>query len=224
MIDPFSSHLHLFHPKRLFFKFYVLFAEAIARLLFSQTGIRFMEIRAVTKNRYDRRSDLSVTDEQLDYLIHALHDTHYLSNTVVIEVGAFCGETTILLASRTNKKIVAVDKYFAGWPMAESALKTFHENTKVFSNVILLKKTSGEAVKAWTHPKASLIFIDAQHNFVSTWFDINAWLPVLTDGGLIALHDVDSACFSGTRLAAWLASGRLELWAHVDGLIIFRIS
>lgn len=222
MIDPFSSDLAIYHPKRIFFKLYVIIMERFSKRIFKLVSIETKPIENIPNYELTSRSELSVTDEQMKYLLYALSETECLTDTVVVEVGAFEGETTSILAKYTERNIVAVDKYFSGWDMAASALNSFKENTKDCKNVILEKKTSGEAISSWSHPMAGLIFIDAQHNFVNTHFDVETWLPKLVNGGLIALHDVDELAFAGTRLAAWLAVRKLTLWAHVDGLVICK--
>jgi hypothetical protein len=37
------------------------------------------------------------------------------------------------------------------------------------------------------------VFINAVHDYVNTSFDIEAWLPKLVPGGILALHDTDQA-------------------------------
>ena len=222
MIDPFSSELAIYHPKRIFFKLYVIVMEWFSKKIFHKICIAEKVIDAIPKYELDSRSGLSVTDEQMNYLLFALSETESLIGTVVIEVGAFRGETTSVLAEHTKRTVVAVDKYFSGWDLSASALSSFMDKTKIFDNVELERKTSGEAVSSWSRPMAGLIFIDAQHNFVNTHFDIETWLPKLVDGGLMAMHDVDQIEFAGTRLAAWLAIRKLTLWAHVDGLVICK--
>lgn len=224
MIDPFSSELVIYHPKRIFFKLYVSVMEWFSKLIFHKICIDEKVIEAIPKHELDSRSGLSVTNEQMNYLLFALSETESLIGSVVVEVGSFRGETTSVLAEHTKRTVVAVDKYYSGWDMSASALNSFMEKTKKFNNVEFERKTSGEAVSSWSYSMAGLIFIDAQHNFVNTHFDIETWLPKLVDGGLIALHDVDQIEFAGTRLAAWLAVRKLTLWAHVDGLVICKKS
>jgi hypothetical protein len=65
------------------------------------------------------------------------------------------------------------------------------------------------------------VFINAVHDYVNTSFDIEAWLPKLVPGGILALHDTDQAMFAGTRRAAYEPLNRLELIAHPPNLAIF---
>jgi hypothetical protein len=222
LIDPFSSDLPRWHPKRVFFKVAVAAGEVLARPLYERVAIadRFLTDLPPSPDN-DARSALSITHLQLRYLLAAVQCSEALGG-VVVELGAFQGQTTRALAMSTRRQVVAVDCYHPAWKMAQSALMRFHENTSNLMNVVLERNSSGESVREWRYGPASLLFIDAQHNFVNTSFDIHAWLPLLLPGGLLALHDTDSFACAGTRLAAWLASKHLLLWAHIENLVILQ--
>ena len=220
IIDPFSSHLPHWHPKKVFFKLLTIFGEGFARCIHNKITLPSRTFSILPSLPViNVSSEGGVTPIQIQYLLAALKYTDNLGG-VVVEVGAYQGETTRVLANSSKRTIVAVDRYFPGWALAEPALTKFYENTSGLANVLLERKSSGEAVIQWRHGLAGLIFIDAQHNLVSTGFDIHVWSPLLLPGGLLALHDTDD--FSGTRLAAWLASKKWPIWSHIENLTILQ--
>jgi hypothetical protein len=117
---------------------------------------------------------------------------------------------------------VAVDPY-SGYGGAEAECEHFLGRVAGLENVILERKTSGAAARAWRHGPASFLFIDAVHDYVNTAFDIATWSPLLVPGGILALHDTDQEIFAGTRRAAFETHGhdRFELLAHPSNLTLF---
>jgi predicted O-methyltransferase YrrM len=166
--------------------------------------------------------DTSVTREQMKHLLKALSMAEGSVEGVVVEVGSYRGETTRCLANATKRKVIAVDPY-QGYGGAEHDFERFRSKVGGLGNVLHERKTSGEASRGWSHGPACFVFIDAVHDYDNTSFDVEAWLPKLRPGGLLALHDVDQSIFAGTRRAAFELSRRLELAAHPDNLAIYRV-
>jgi predicted O-methyltransferase YrrM len=162
----------------------------------------------------------SVTPMQMRHLLQAVSVTEPLADTVIVEVGCFRGVTTRCLAGATSRKVIAVDPY-GGYGGTGADREAFRRRIEGLDNIIHEAKTSGAAARAWGHGPASLVFIDAIHDYVNTSFDIRAWAPKLVRGGILALHDVDQATYSGTRRAAFESLGRFELVAHPDNLALF---
>ena len=144
----------------------------------------------------------SVTPTQMRHLLRAISATESLADTVIVEVGCFRGVTTRCLAGATRRNLIAVNPY-GGYGGADADREAFRRRTAGLGNVIHEAKTSGAAARAWEHGPASLVFIDAIHDYVNTSFDIEVWAPKLVRGGILALHDVNQETYAGTRRAAF---------------------
>ena len=220
-MDPFAVKRYpRWHPVRLAFKSLAVTNEWEARRGFARYALPekpWEDLPALPQ--VDWRAT-SVTPLQMRHLLRAVAMTDSHAGTVVVEVGCFRGETTRCLAGATSRPFIAVDPY-QGYGGAEADFAQFRRTVAGLDNVVHESKTSGEAARSWTYGPASLIFIDAVHDYVNTSFDINAWLPKLVPGGLLALHDIDQAVYAGTRRAAFELLGRLELLAHPENLALY---
>ena len=162
----------------------------------------------------------AVTPIQMQHLLEAVSATEHLTDTVIVEVGCFRGVTTQALAKATSRQVIAVDPYI-GYSGFEEDYAQFKKNTEFLPNVSHERKASGDAVKSWSYPPVSLVFIDAVHDYVNTSFDIEAWSSLLVKGGMLACHDTDQRYFAGTRKAVFEVSSKFSLFAHPDNLTIF---
>jgi predicted O-methyltransferase YrrM len=223
MVDPFCSELPIWHPKRLSMKLYVAWKERLARSCFESTELPLLVLDGVEPISIDEGSgETAVTPLQMAYLLHAVGLSEGLSESVIVELGAYRGVTTRLLAQATSRKVIAVDRYLPRWAEAEDALRAFNVRTQDLPNVSLCQSASGQAASDWSHGSVGMLFVDAQHNYVNTRFDVQVWEPHLLAGAIVALHDVDRVHFAGTRVAAFELQDRYELVAHVDNLALFR--
>jgi len=221
--DPFAVKLYpRLHPRRVAFKSRSVGNEWKARRRYDEYALPDRTWGDLpVPLRVDWR-ETSVTPLQMGHLLRALAMTEPLAGTVIVEVGSFRGETTRCLAEATGRTLVAVDPY-QGYGGAAEDLARFRGNVEGLGNVIHEQTTSGEAARNWTHGPASLVFIDAVHDYLNTSFDIDAWLPKLVPGSILALHDTDVRSFAGTRRAAFELMDRLELLAHPDNLALFAV-
>ena len=130
----------------------------------------------------------------------------------LVEIGSYCGRSTLLLAAAAAKAgthVVTIDhhrgseEHQPGWEYHDPDLvdpavgRT--DTLPVFRNVIA---TSGleEFVLAvvgraedlgryWSTP-VGLVFVDGSHTDVSAQRDYEIWAPHVAPGGLLAIHDV----------------------------------
>ena len=226
--DPFEfKRLQKTNPVRLLFTIRARFQEFIARLKFTSFSLPVVapDLGALSVASYCE-ADTAVTPPQMRVLLQSVLVTVDLKGAA-IEIGAYRGVTTAILAGQTARSYFAVDPYM-GYGGAESDLELMKQRVAPLKNVRHLRMTSGEARSQhdlWVDG-ASFIFVDAVHDYVNARFDGHVWGGLLNSGGLMAFHDTDSKAFAGVQRAVWellnQASGPYKLFAHVNGLVVVQ--
>ena len=222
--DPFSyKSFSKLNPIRLVYTAWIRWQERISRQNYDSYAMEMKKLNGYENNFPEfNKNNTAVTEAQMNQLLTALRLTEKMDDTCVVEIGAYRGETSVCLASETKRRLFCIDPYI-GYGGAEDDYIIFKDKTAGYDNITHLKMTSGEARKEWDEDQsASLIFIDAVHDYANTSFDINTWQSVLCKGGYLALHDVDQKAFAGTRRAAYECRKSMNLAAHVDNLAIFK--
>ena len=170
-------------------------------------------------SRGDAIQETAVTTGQRELLLRALAHTAKLPEGIA-EIGAWRGITTVALAERTEKLVYAVDPHTENeFPGINEAFDAFRSRTARFANVVHVRRSSGAAAKHLSGTRLSLIFVDAIHDYINTWFDFLVWSDLLVPGGIIAFHDVDD--HSGTNLACRrvLRQKNYRAWGYCPNLI-----
>lgn len=147
----------------------------------------------------------------------ALFDAAYLAcrqNTglPMIEVGTYCGRSTIWLADaakKSNTVLFTVDHHAGseenqkGWEWYDESLidpKTHQLNTlptlvetltraEIIDYVVPIVAESQTASMQWTS-EVAFCFIDGGHGDIPTQLDYAGWTPKVAVGGYLAIHDV----------------------------------
>ena len=70
-----------------------------------------------------------------------------------------------------------------------------------FPQLHVLRMTSIEASKLFTKGYFDMVFIDADHSYEHVKADIEAWLPLVKEGGLLAGHDYGARKHAGVKRA-----------------------
>jgi SAM-dependent methyltransferase len=131
---------------------------------------------------------------------------------VAVEVGAWAGHSTLILAE-LGYTVFAVDHWQGGEGDRIQAIaqligidkgfKTFCENmgTSLLSTVFPLRGSSELIASVWPRNRPiDLCFIDADHRYNSALQDIQIWTRLMRKGGLMIGHDY-SDFFPGVVLA-----------------------
>ncbi|MEU3601939.1 class I SAM-dependent methyltransferase [Streptomyces sp. NPDC006798] len=167
----------------------------------------------------------------------------------LVEVGTYCGRSTILLAAAARDAgtvAVTVDHHRGseeqqpGWEYHDPSvvdpevgrmdtLPTFRRTllrAGLEDHVIAIVGRSPQVARVWAAP-VGLVFIDGGHTEEHAQGDYEGWAPRLADGGLLVIHDVFPDPADGGRppyhvyLRA-LASGAFAEVSATDSLRVLR--
>jgi predicted O-methyltransferase YrrM len=157
----------------------------------------------------------------------------------IVEVGSYCGRSTIWLgdaARRSDTTVFAVDHHRgseenqAGWEHHDAeivdratglidSLPSFRraiEAAGLRQHVVAVVGESKVVARHWAAPLA-MLFIDGGHGVEPAAADFESWTPHVALGGTLAIHDVFPDPADGGRppyeqiYVPAMASGRFEL-------------
>jgi predicted O-methyltransferase YrrM len=132
----------------------------------------------------------------------------------IVEIGSYRGRSTLCLGRGVKghraTRIASVDPHVYG---TEAHLR---ENLAHFGMSEIVRPIVAPSVTAageWTGP-VRLVFVDGHHEQSSVEADVDAWLPFLTAGGFLVLHDsTDLSAFTGPAI---VAKARLRVGPFFD--------
>lgn len=125
----------------------------------------------------------------------------------VLEVGSFCGKSTVFLAlgcKHTTARVVAVDPHKAiaeggkeqygpdFQPRLTGTWEEFSSNVRrsgLGEYVEPFVGTSQEAREVYSSLRLKLLFIDGSHDFPDVLLDYSMWNDMIVPGGYLAFHD-----------------------------------
>lgn len=122
-----------------------------------------------------------------------------------MEIGSWQGRSTIWLAfgaRLAGQRVLAVDRHVGSRENpAARTLEAFTANIRragIEAVVMPLVMSSAEAAQ---HVPGSVevLFIDGDHSDEGSRRDADLWLPRLMDGGVVLMHDVVTAGYTGPR-------------------------
>lgn len=148
-------------------------------------------------------------------------------NPVVINFGAGAGNSALaLLSGRSDVFVHTIDRQREGSPFGslqgEENLLREHGLFKP-DRINQIQGDSAETGRNWK-TKVDMVFVDAGHAYEECKADIEAWLPHVKPGGIMAFHDYTSPNWPGVvRAVDELMSG-YEVVGRIDTLIAFKIT
>lgn len=151
-------------------------------------------------------------DEGDALYIAAFAATQCLPHLPIVEVGSYCGRSTVWLgevARRANVTLFAVDHHFGseenqpGWEWHDASLvdpRTGRMDTLPFFRqtiidaqlsdvVVTMVGNSATIARHWS-TSLSFLFIDGGHGVEPATLDYEGWTPHVAVGGTLAIHDV----------------------------------
>jgi hypothetical protein len=132
------------------------------------------------------------------------------------EIGVKAGKHVAEILKRVpGATVLAVDPW-AAWSLIDpnEAERQFDKRAAMFpGRVFKLKMTGVEAAKTIKDGSLDMVFVDDSHEYETTSANIEAWLPKVRKGGIIAGHDIRNG-FPGVDdavLNVLGAVGKIEL-------------
>jgi MMP 1-O-methyltransferase len=144
----------------------------------------------------------------------ALYDTalDYLGDGVAVEIGTYCGRSTVLLgaaAQQTGGLVYTVDHHHgseehqAGWEYHDTSmvdpvsglfdtlptLRRTLDGAGLDDHVVAVVGRSPVVARGWRTP-LQFLFIDGGHTEEAAQRDFDGWAPWVQPGGALVIHDV----------------------------------
>jgi MMP 1-O-methyltransferase len=136
----------------------------------------------------------------------------YAPAGLVLEVGTYCGKSTIYLAaaaSAAGQKVITVDHHHGseenqpGWEYHDPSLvdprtgrldtlphfRATMAQAGLEEQVIAVVGRSADVARLWGAP-LGMLFIDGGHTDAAAQSDYESWAPWVAPGGALAIHDV----------------------------------
>lgn len=121
---------------------------------------------------------------------------------IILEIGSFKGKSTIILAKAaalsSEHTVVAVDPLVLfestgrSLPTTRSFAQEFYTNIRwagIERQVEFHQAPAGALARTWTRP-IRLLWIDGDHTYAGAKADFDHFASFLSDGAIVALHDV----------------------------------
>jgi MMP 1-O-methyltransferase len=173
----------------------------------------------------------------------------YAARGPVLEVGSYCGKSTIYLAaaaSAAGQFVVTVDhhrgseEHQPGWEYHDPdlvdpatgrldtlpSLRATLAAAGLEDDVVVVVGRSADVARLWGTP-LGLVFIDGGHTEAAAVADYEGWAPWVAPGGALAIHDVFPDPADGGRppyliYQRALASGRFTEVRHEGSLRVLE--
>jgi MMP 1-O-methyltransferase len=136
----------------------------------------------------------------------------YAPRGPVLEIGSYCGKSTIYLAAAARaagQLVVTVDhhrgseEHQPGWEYHDPALvdpatgrldtlpslRATLAGAGLEEHVVVVVGRSADVARVWATP-LGLVFIDGGHTEAAAVTDYKSWAPWVAIGGALAIHDV----------------------------------
>jgi predicted O-methyltransferase YrrM len=191
-------------------------------MILDRTGLREAYPFSWRWLRIARRIGGWLTDAEGNALFELARRRTPQSDAMVVELGAWQGKSSVLLAAgllgKNAPRLFCIDpfgedenpQYQTAFysPMAARMRHTLEEMFRrnirrcgLASIVQPIKSHSCQAVLDWRQP-IDILFIDASHDYESVHRDLLLWSPFLKVGGVVALRDVSATWPGPSRVMA----------------------
>lgn len=142
----------------------------------------------------ERGIPTSITHQGLKDLCELVTDK---DTGTAIEIGAYAGEGTVILAERFER-VITIDPWINGYDNEDASShmfnmddvkKSFLKRIEPFDNIIPISGTSADALGMFEDNSIELVYIDAIHRCGPVKNEIWNWLRKVKNDGIIGGHD-----------------------------------
>nr|WP_245663106.1 class I SAM-dependent methyltransferase [Nocardia inohanensis] len=136
----------------------------------------------------------------------------HAADGIIVEIGTYCGKSAIYLGAAAREcgaTVVTVDHHSGseehqpGWEYHDTSLvdpetgvfdtvTSFRRNlirADLTDTVIAIIGSSAAVARLWRTP-VRMLFIDGGHTEAAAQRDYDGWAPWVSEGGVLAIHDV----------------------------------
>jgi len=178
-----KNYQKIVHRAKTFFKANPRFRHLVAGIG-ADMGLGYKPRTAVEKNQKKAILDIAAT-----------------TKGPIVELGVDWGLTTVALARKfPDREVYAVDLWDQGYhsanlPDGKSSgrfkLEHVRQVTKHIPNVHVVVSDTASLSERWDHGEVGFIFSDGDHTEAGVQRDLKAWMPLMSSGGVIAVHDAN---------------------------------
>lgn len=137
-----------------------------------------------------------------------LYDIARQVNGPIVELGAYQGRSTICIALAARFGFTTVDTFQGSKEHVANSLVPPYEGFKknliafgLWDRTRVFVGDAAIAAQSFADKSVHFLFVDADHEYLAIARQLEAWIPKMVVGGVVALHDVGE--WSGpTRAAA----------------------
>ncbi|MCR8851199.1 class I SAM-dependent methyltransferase [Lysinibacillus fusiformis] len=147
----------------------------------------------------------------------------------IVEIGSYMGKSICSIAggaeafsSDDESSIYCIDP-FEGYMEREEYLEEFKSNVQYFYNQKEIQIVKGKSYEKHDEikTKVKLLFIDGNHEYGNVIRDLRLFLPKVSIGGVIAMHDSDSKGVS-QAINELINNKSYNKLFNVDSISVFR--
>lgn len=131
----------------------------------------------------------------------------------VVEVGSYFGGSAVILAAAGAKRLTLIE------PANRPELLSSLAKNRLLNHVRVLSWSDTQIWHLWDSP-ISFLFLDHEHDYVSTRNSLVAWRRHLMPGAQVALHDYRE--IKDVKVAADELAPELQLVELVENMAFFR--
>lgn len=163
-----------------------------------------------------------LTEAEVDFL----QDLTYAlpPNLIIVNIGAGAGTSTLsFLEARSDATVFSVDILLDEAPLTTNEhLRLLEIEPEDAARVIRVWGDSKVVGAAWPY-KVDMVFVDGDHTRDGLQGDIDAWLPKVKVGGVMAFHDYTRKHWPDVKPVVDAAMVDHERIDHVATTIAFKV-